>query len=317
MRLGLITPNYPHDRRVALLPQDIHDFQNDLVVESGFGAHMGVTDDRYKACGCEVASRSEILGHCDAIFSLKLIQPVDYPSLRPGQMVIGWTHPTGSGAEFMRRVAEPLDLRIVDLDNIYPRVFRKGQSAPIPFLPRNFIWWNSYLAGFAATQHALLAYGLMPNAATRAAVLGAGNVSQGAYAAVSRYCCDVRLYYRRTMPEFREAIGSYDVIINGIEADPPDTHIIDRAGLQLTKPGCLLIDAAADAGNAIEGTCYTDIEKPIVEQGGRFFYVVNNAPTLYFRTASEYTSKVMTDAVFRPDVARYHHLFDDMSAENM
>ena len=36
MILGFIKANFPGERRVPLLPQDIKDFDNQLLIESGF-----------------------------------------------------------------------------------------------------------------------------------------------------------------------------------------------------------------------------------------------------------------------------------------
>ncbi|WP_367177914.1 hypothetical protein [Ihubacter massiliensis] len=55
-------------------------------------------------------------------------------------------------------------------------------------------------------------------------------------------------------------INQYDIIISGIEVDEPGKCIISREQLSQCKKNCLLIDAAADAGNAIEGTRYTSID---------------------------------------------------------
>ena len=36
MKVGLVVPSYPNEKRVALLPEDIKAFPDELVVESGF-----------------------------------------------------------------------------------------------------------------------------------------------------------------------------------------------------------------------------------------------------------------------------------------
>ena len=37
MRLGFVIPTYPGEKRVALLPEDIDNFENELLLEHGFG----------------------------------------------------------------------------------------------------------------------------------------------------------------------------------------------------------------------------------------------------------------------------------------
>jgi len=70
--------------------------------------------------------------------------------IRKGQIIAGWTHPTGSGKEFMKTQAGPKELVMIDLDNIYPSVYYKGNAYKIPFIQPNFIRQNSVFAGRAA-----------------------------------------------------------------------------------------------------------------------------------------------------------------------
>ena len=37
MILGLIKSNFPGERSVALLPEDINNFENEILIEQGFG----------------------------------------------------------------------------------------------------------------------------------------------------------------------------------------------------------------------------------------------------------------------------------------
>jgi len=294
MTIGFVRPDYPHERRVALLPADLPtDVAQNLVVERGFGAHMDESDAAYAERGCAIAGRDEVFAACDTVFSLKLIQPADYGRLRPGQAIVGWTHPLGSGREFFDQVARPLGLRIFDIDNITPRLYVGDQVTPLTWLPRNFIWGNSYLAGKAAVQHALQAHGTLAAHDLTSAVLGTGNVAQGAFAAIAGMGCEPRMFYRKTMGEFYALLPTFDVIVNGIEADEPGMHILNRAQLAALKRSCLLIDAAADAGNAIEGSYYTGFDEPLGTVEGVTFYCVNNAPSLVYRTASRFISSTV------------------------
>jgi len=74
------------------------------------------------------------------------------------------------------------------------------------------------------------------------------------------------------------------------------------------KRGCLIIDAAADAGNAIEGTEYTCIDDPIYEKNGKYYYEVNNSPTVYYRKASEIISECFSEYIYKKDIRRFYDL---------
>ncbi|MCF0206233.1 MAG: N(5)-(carboxyethyl)ornithine synthase, partial [Bacteroidales bacterium] len=157
-------------------------------------------------------------------------------------------------------------------------------------------------------QHALLNYGMYPDSSTKVAILSSGNVAQGTFAEISNYNPELRMFYRKTMHEFYESLGDYDIIINGIEVDEPNKHIITKEHLKQLKRPCLLIDAAADAGNAIEGTHYTTIEKPIYKEDGLYFYEVNNAPSLIFRKSSYEISKSFSENIFKKDISNIINL---------
>jgi len=311
MKLGFIKPNFPNEKRVALLPCDIQDFENEIFIEDNFGEFLDISNREYEKAGCTIKGREEIFQECDEIFSLKLIQPVDYPHLRKNQMIFGWTHPFGSGKDFMQQQAIPKELIIVDLDNIFPNIFYQGEKIPIPFIATNFIWKNSFMAGYSSVFHALLSFGLVPKSTTKVAVLAAGSVSQGAYNAISKFNADIRLFYRKTMHEFKASLEEYDIIINGIEVDNPKNHIINADELKRIKKGCFLIDAAADAGNAIEGTEYTKIGNPIYKRDDKYFYVVNNAPSVFYRESSVHISKSFSKHIYRPDINRFYDLIEN------
>ena len=309
MKVGFIIPTYNNEKRVALLPQHIENFENEIVIESGFGALLNINDEEYVKKGCKIDTRENIFKTCDAIFCLKLIQESDYEYLRENQMIVGWTHPTGSGAKFMELQAIPKNLMIVDLDNIYPSVFYKGEKISIPWIKPNFVRKNSFIAGYTATLHALMSFGEMPNSNKRVAILGSGNVSQGAFDIISKFNADVTMYYRKTMNLFKSEIEDFDIIINGIEVDNGD-NIINQEELKRVKKGCFIIDAAADAGNAIYGTRYSTLDNPIYEKDGLYYYVVNNAPSVLYKTASEQISKAFSEYVYKTDFAKFKELIE-------
>lgn len=110
------------------------------------------------------------------------------------------------------------------------------------------------------------------------------------------------------MVDFYDTIADYDIIINGIEVDSPGEHIITKEQLSCLKQGTFIIDAAADAGNAIEGTHYTSIDDPVYEEGGIMFYEVNNSPSVLFRKASTIISKSLSKWVFARNFQDYYKL---------
>ena len=300
--IGFIKPNYPGERRVAILPEDIVNLENKIVVEKGFGSTMDISDEDYQKAGAQVMTREEVFKKCDNIFSLKLIQPSDYRFLRDGQMIIGWTHPFGSGGTFYQEQCVPRHIKVVDLDNITPRLFYEDKVIDLVHIPRNFVYQNSFIAGYASTYHALVAFGIIPTSETKVAVLSSGNVAQGAFKAISMFNPTVRMFYRKTMNEFYQSIGEYDIIINGIQVDKPNINIISKEQLAQIKKGAFIIDAAAHQGRAIYGTKFTYLERPIAYTEGVAYYCLSNSPSLFYRTASHEISKAFCKYVYRPSL---------------
>ncbi|HJB22755.1 MAG TPA: N(5)-(carboxyethyl)ornithine synthase [Candidatus Jeotgalibaca pullicola] len=308
MRIGFVVSNYPGEKRVPLLPEDIKNFENDVVIEKGLGASLGISDRAYIVAGCTVLSRKQVFANCNTIVSLKLLQAEDYEHLREGQMIIGWTHPEETGKSFMDEQAIPKKLIIVDLDNITPAIYYGDRSIEIPWIPRNFIYKNSINAGFSATLHALMSIGIIPDSTEKIAVLGSGNVSQGAMNAVSKFSSNVRMFYRKTLDEFTDNINQYDIIINGIQITRGTPHILTIEHQKRIKNGAIVIDAAADGDGAIEGIEYTPIEEPFYKKDGTYYYCVNNAPTIFYRNASRDISKSFSKWVYQDNVKKFYDL---------
>ena len=308
MKLGLIIPSFPGERRVALLPEHVDNFNNELIVEHNFGMSLGISDEDYEAVGCKIGSREEIFLNCDAIFSLKLIGEQDYKYLRKNHMIIGWTHPFGSGKKFMEEQANIKDLIIVDLDNVHPTVYYNDTAKRIAWIPPNFVKDNSFIAGYSSTLHALLNFGDIPDNNTNIAILGSGNVSQGAFCAISKFSNNITLFYRKTMDQFISSSHKFDIIINGIELDKAGLHILTLDQQKKLKKNCLIIDASANAGKAIEGSVNTSIDDPIYKKDDVYYYVVNNSPSILFRQVSSKISKAFSENVYKEDVKIFKDL---------
>lgn len=307
MIIGLIKANFPGERRVPLLPGDINNFNNELLVESGFGEFLDITDQEYIDKGCKILPRAEIFEQAEAIFSLKLIQPSDYSNIKKGQMIIGWTHPYGSGKTFMKEQALPKDLVVVDLDSNSPSIYYKNEVVESG-IPKGLLYRNSFYAGFSGVLDALLHYGLIPNEKTKIAILGSGNVAQGAFSSISKFSTNVRMYYRKTMPIFKKHYSDYDIIINGIEIAKDDDPILTLSEQKQLKDGTLIIDVAADAGNSIEGTHFTTMAEPMYKEDGKYYYVLPNTPSLTYRNVSKILSKVLSEHLFTEDSSRFNKI---------
>lgn len=311
MKLGFIKSNFPNERRVPLLPEHIKQFANSIYIENGFGDSLSIPDDNYRKAGCTILTRSEIFASCEGIFSLKLLQPSDYDLIRQNQMIIGWTHPLGSGKEFMETQAIPKNLYILDIDNQRPMMYYQENAYPTQLIPRNFVYQNSFYAGYAGVLHALLNFGLLPNSNCEIAILGSGNAAQGAFHAISKISSSVRLFYRKTLPQFKQQLSKYSIIINGIEVGDSGKPIMTIAEQGQLKTGAFIIDIAADAGNAIEGNQTTTVPDPIYQKNGIYYYTLPNTPTFAYRNVSQILSEQFSKYIFKNDISDFIDEIED------
>lgn len=303
MKLGFIKSDFPNERRVPLLPKHIEQFANSIHIENGFGDSLDIPDKDYREHGCTILSRSEIFDSCDAIFSLKIIQPSDYDLIRQNQVIVGWTHPLGSGKEFMQTQAIPKNLYVLDIDNQKPTMFYQGKAYTTKLIPQNFVYQNSFYAGYAGVLHALLSFGLLPDSNFDIAILGAGNTAQGAFHAISKFCPSVRLFYRKTIPQFKQQLDRYSIIINGIEVGDSGKPILTLKEQSQLKKATFIIDIAADAGNAIEGNHFTTVDNPVYEKNGLYYYTLPNTPTFAYRSVSSILSEQFCKYIFKKDIS--------------
>lgn len=296
-KIGFVIPKYDGEKRVAILPQDIcrgKSAYSEIMIQSGFGLDIGIDDEAYTAAGCTIADKDTCYS-AEYVFSLKLVHPDDYTMLRHGSKIIGWMHPNGSGRSFHNNIARQKNITLFDIDSVYPRVYRPdGSTEDITTLPKHFFWENSYIAGMASIELGLRHAKLDSLEQLRIAILGCGNVSQGAFHMISSLGGRPRMFHRKTLDIFKEQVDQFDLIINGIEVDQDGLHIIDCKLLERTKRDVFIIDAAADAGRAIEGTEYQTLAEPLGIVHDRCYLLVNNAPTVFHEQASMVISRVVS-----------------------
>ena len=158
-------------------------------------------------------------------------------------------------------------------------------------VPRDITVKNSILAGYASTYQAImLRGGITQN--DKVAIFGSGNVAYGAMKYLAQKSIDPLLRRRKNLDLMKREFSSYDIFINGVEIEQGEPSIATQEMIDSMKPGAWVIDVAADAGRAIEGTKYTSIDNPIyTDEKKHTFYVVNNSPSLFYRESSEAVSE--------------------------
>ncbi|MGF0031916.1 N(5)-(carboxyethyl)ornithine synthase [Bariatricus sp. SGI.154] len=268
-----------NENRRAIVPEHIVYMKNpaNLYFERGYGRVLGIEDEKYIECGCNICSHEECLNK-DIICDPK-VGDADYlEKLTERQTIFGWVHATQN--------KEITDILIKNKLTAYAweRMYFEG---------RHVFWRNNELAGEAAVLHAFQCYAKMPYE-TKVAVLGRGNTARGVIKILNMLGADVIQYDRKTEKLLRKEIVNYDVIVNCVLWDVMRTdHIIYKDDLKKMKRGSMIIDVSCDKNGGIETSIPTTIESPTYLVDDILHYVVDHTPTLYYKTFSLNNSEII------------------------
>jgi N5-(carboxyethyl)ornithine synthase len=280
--MGFVISHKNNEKRRALLPADIEkNIRNKsaLYFEHGYGESVGVSDDEYIACGCNVVTREQAL-ECDVIADVKLGDADYIGNIGDNKILFGWAHAV-QGVSFTDRVLEKNHTVIA-----WEEMYEDG---------RYILYRNREVAGEAAVIHAFRYCGKMPYDA-RIAILGNGQTAKGALRILHGLGAEVDVYGRKFENLFKKKMFDYDVLINCIMWDTSRTdRIIYKEDIKKMKPGTLIIDVSCDNGLEIETSHPTTIDDPVYTVDGVIHYVVDNTPAMYPITVT----KVLSDGISR------------------
>lgn len=277
--LGLPISHKENEKRRAIIPTDIATLSaiSNIYVEYGFGEVLGISDEDYKAIGCQVVSREEVLKQ-DIICDPK-VGDADYlDCLSEGQTVFGWIHATQSREITDKIIANKLTAYA------WEKMYENG---------RHVFWFNNELAGEAAVIHAFQCYGMLPYG-VNVAIIGNGNTARGAARVLNILGAHVMQYSRYQEALLREEIERYDVIVNCVLWDiSRKDHIISRNDLKRMKRNAMIIDVSCDRNGGIETSVPTTIDNPTYIEEGIMHYVVDHTPSIFYKSFSINNSKII------------------------
>lgn len=270
--IGFVISHKENEKRRALIPEDLKLISkpSQLLVETGYGDVLGYSDEDYLSHGARIVSRREAMD-ADIVCDPKIGDADYFSELKEHQIIFGWVHAV-QNRDITDNILERKLTAIAWED-----MFEKG---------RHVFYQNNEIAGEAAILHAFQSYGLFPRDA-KVAVLGRGNVAQGAMRALSMLGAEVTSFSRQTEKLFNQEIGEYDVLVNAILWDTKRTdHIVYKSDLQRMKRGAMIVDISCDRNGAIETSIPTTISEPIYYVDGICHYVVDHTPALFFKSVS-------------------------------
>ncbi len=314
MIIGVPKEIKEQENRVALLPAGAYQLgkRHTVLVETGAGLGIGVSDEDYRAAGAEiVGTHEEVFARAELIVKVKEPLPSEYPLLRDGQILFTYLHLAAS-----RPLTEALLCSGVNAI-AYESVISNRR---LPLLEpmseiagrMSVIAGGYYLAKHCGGKGVLLGGvpGVLPG---KVVVLGGGTAGVNAARMAAGLGADVTileidlermrflditmnastLYSSETnllelLPQTDLLIGA--VLVPGAKAP----KLITRDMLKLMKKGSVLVDIAIDQGGCAETSRPTTHANPVYEEEGVIHYCVANMPGAYARTATQ----ALTNATF-------------------
>ena len=171
--IGFIKSDKENENRIALYPEDIKNikYRDYIFVEKGYGEENGFSDQAYIEEGIQILERNEILKK-DIIVDPK-IGDAQYLGQLKNQIIFGWIHAIQNKNITDTIVSGKLTAFA------WEDMFENN---------RHVFWKNNQLAGEAATIHAIILSGAMPDR-KKVAIIGNGNTARGAYKILSNLGC--------------------------------------------------------------------------------------------------------------------------------
>lgn len=319
LRLGVIaTSRKADERRLPIHPAHLERIDDDLrarmILERGYGARFGITDDELRPLVGAMASREEIIALADVVL-LPKPQVSDLKDLRDGQVLWGWPHCVQDREITQLAIDKSLTLIAWEAMNHWQadggfglHVFHK----------------NNELAGYCSVIHALQLCGSTGDYGRRltAAVIGFGATARGAVTALNAHGIhDVRVLTNRGIAAVGSPIPSVDIlqfehsdetpfestvntedgpvrlapylaendiVVNCTLQDPnaPLTYL-QLSDLPAFRPGSLIIDVSVDEGMGFSWAVPTSFAEPMITVGDSTnYYAVDHSPSLLWNSTT-------------------------------
>ena len=314
MIIGIPKEIKEQEHRVALLPSGTYQLSkhHQVLVETGAGLGIGITDQDYQNAGAEITQRHEdIFARADLVAKVKEPLPSEYSLLREGQILFTYLHLAANRAltqALLDSKVTGIAYESVEVNRRLPLLEPMSEIAG----RMSVIVGGYYLAKHCGGNGVLLGGvpGVLPG---KVVILGGGTAGVNAarmavglgadvtilevdlermrflditMTASTLYSCEANLLDLLSQTDL--LIGA--VLVPGAKAP----KLIPRAMLKLMKPGSVFVDIAIDQGGCAETSRATTHSNPVFEEEGVLHYCVANMPGAYARTATQ----ALTNATF-------------------
>lgn len=312
------TSSKQDERRLPIHPEHLEridpGLRERMLLEHGYGAGFGATDDHLRTLVGGVCSRAELIERSDVVL-LPKPQVADLADLRPGQVLWGWPHCVQDAA--LTQVAVDRRLTLIAFEAMNHWAHDGGFGLHV-------FHKNNELAGYCSVLHALALNGSTGDYGRRlrAVVIGFGATARGAVTALNAHGVhDVQVLTHRGVAAVGSPIHSvrilqldhdaaapfvshvitergrvplapfltgFDVVVNCTLQDPaaPLTYLREDQ-LEGFRPGSLVVDVSCDEGMGFTWARTTTFRAPTFDVGDRVhYYGVDHSPSYLWASAT-------------------------------
>ena len=311
MIIGTVGELKDDEYRIGITPggtEVLTDAGHTVLVEAGGGVNSGYDDEQYAAHGAEVVdSGDEVWKHADMVVKVKEPLGVEWPKMRPGQVVFTYYHFAASrelteGVAGTGVVAIAYET-ITDPEGRLPLLTPMSEVAG-----RMSVQVGAWTLERHAGGRGILLGGVPGVMPARVVILGGGVVGAEAARVAAGMGADVQIfdirlerlrYLADVMPptvrtvksepsSIRAAIRNADLVIGAVLIPGGRTPVlITREDLKTMKRGAVIVDVGVDQGGCVETTRPTTHHDPTYEIDGVVHYCVANMPGAVPRTSTQ------------------------------
>ena len=310
MKIGIPKEIKPQESRIAVVPSGVHALVGDghtVMVESGAGKAVGISDNDFTSAGAQIIDgHEELFQSSDMILKVKEPLPPEYGLIKQGQIVFTYFHFAAS-IELTRAMQktgalcvayETLELSDGSLPLLIPMSEIAGRMAPqcgAMSLEKHMGGSGVLLGGVPGVKPAevaVLGGGVSgSNAALIAAGMGANVTILDISLPRLRYLADVMPANVTSIYSNLQNIADYcarsDLVIGAVLIHgAPAPKLITRDILRSMRPGSVFVDISVDQGGCSETTRPTTHSEPTYEEEGVIHYAVANIPGAVGRTST-------------------------------
>src|SRR5438874_2260791 len=310
MQVGIPNEIKVHEYRVAMIPVGVEELTragHKVLIQAGAGQGSGISDEQYAQNGAEIVSTAEeVWKRSDLIVKVKEPQPVEWPHMRPGQVVFTYFH--FAADENLTRAVMNSGITAVAYETIRDSKGNLPLLTPMSevagrmsiqegakYLERPFDGRGILLGGVPGVRPAYVAIlggGIVgANAAKVAAGLGANVTILDVNLDRLRYLDDVMPRNVTTLYSDRhnilDALSRADLLIGAVlipGARAP--YLVRHADLKKMPPRAVIIDVAIDQGGCVETSKPTTHSQPTYIVHDIVHYCVTNMPGAVGRTST-------------------------------